>query len=312
MLTYNELKLNAREFLSMTSVSVAEFEGLLPAFEIEYALAHPLTVTSTGQPRRRKAGGGRKSQLATAADKLLFILTYQKVYMLQTAHGLQFDYSQSRTNELLHDLFPILQKSLSRAGYAPLRAGAALSEEPPQAYQIDGTERRRLRPQNATKQRECYSGKQQAHTEKNILIIATRTEMVAYLSPTVGGAQHDKKAADVAAPQYPAGSTLTQDAGFQAYAPAGVHTIQPTKKKRGRELSLYERLANRLIAQSRILIEHILARIKRCRIVKDVFRNTKAGLADVVLEIACGLHNLRTDFRLAHSPAAIAAHIYFR
>jgi len=41
-------------------------------------------------------------------------------------------------------------------------------------------------------------------------------------------------------------------------------------------------------------------------------RNTKAGLADVVLEIACGLHNLRTDFRLAHSPAAIAAHIYFR
>lgn len=312
MLTYNELKQNAREFLAMTSLNLIEFEALLPAFEIEYALTHPPTLTATGQPRLRKGGGGAKSRLRSLADKLLFVLIYQKTYMLQTAHGLQFNYSQSRANELLHDLLPILQKAVSRAGYAPLRDGGAVAEEPPQAYQIDGTERRRPRPENPEKQGDCYSGKKKAHTEKNIVLIAERTEKVIYLSPTVGGAQHDKKAAEEASIQFPVGSTLTKDLGFQAYAPAGVHSMQPHKKKRGRALRLYEVLSNRLIASARILIEHVLARIKRCRIVKDIFRNTKAGLSDVVMELACGLHNLRTEFRQAHSPAAIAAHIYFR
>jgi len=296
----------------MTSLSLAEFENLLLAFEIEYALAHPPTLTATGELRQRQIGGGAKSRLASLADKLLFVLVYLKTYMLQTAHGLQFGYSQARANELLHELLPLVQKSLHRAGYAPLRDGAALADAAVGDYQIDGTERRRLRPENAEKQRECYSGKSKTHSVKNLVVINTRTETVDYLSPTAAGAQHDKKAAEAAQIHYPAGSTLTKDTGFQAYEPAEVHTIQPTKKKRGRALHVHEVLANRLIARARIVIEHIVARIKRCRIVKDVFRNTKAGLDDVVMEIACGLHNLRTEFRHAHSPAVIAAHIYFR
>ena len=41
MLTYDELKQNPAEFLAMTSLSIAEFEDVLSAFESEYALAHP-------------------------------------------------------------------------------------------------------------------------------------------------------------------------------------------------------------------------------------------------------------------------------
>jgi type II secretory pathway pseudopilin PulG len=36
---------------------------------------------------------------------------------------------------------------------------------------------------------------------------------------------------------------------------------------------------------------------KRCRIVKDVLRNTKEGDSDSVMEAACGLHNLRVKNR---------------
>ena len=46
-----------------------------------------------------------------------------------------------------------------------------------------------------------------------------------------------------------------------------------------------------------MLIAHIIAGVKRCRIVKDVFRNTKLYFADQVMEIACGLHNFRTTLR---------------
>ena len=47
----------------------------------------------------------------------------------------------------------------------------------------------------------------------------------------------------------------------------------------------------------RVRVEHALAGVKRCRIVKEVFRNTKEGVTDLVMTIACGLHNLRVHYR---------------
>src|ERR687896_779185 len=35
--------------------------------------------------------------------------------------------------------------------------------------------------------------------------------------------------------------------------------------------------------------------LKYCRIAKDVLRLTKKGIADLVMEIACGLHNFRVS-----------------
>jgi hypothetical protein len=45
------------------------------------------------------------------------------------------------------------------------------------------------------------------------------------------------------------------------------------------------------------VVENVIAGVKRCRIVKDRLRLTKAGLSDLVMEIACGLHNLRVTCR---------------
>jgi hypothetical protein len=42
---------------------------------------------------------------------------------------------------------------------------------------------------------------------------------------------------------------------------------------------------------------HLKLPIKRCRIVKDLFRNTKEMYDDLVMEIACGLHNFRVEYR---------------
>jgi hypothetical protein len=44
-------------------------------------------------------------------------------------------------------------------------------------------------------------------------------------------------------------------------------------------------------------VEHALAGVKRCHAVKDVFRNTKEGDSDSVMEAACALHNLRVRNR---------------
>ncbi len=47
----------------------------------------------------------------------------------------------------------------------------------------------------------------------------------------------------------------------------------------------------------RIVVENVLAGVKRCRIVKEPLRLTKEKISDLVMEIACGLHNLRVTFR---------------
>jgi hypothetical protein len=59
------------------------------------------------------------------------------------------------------------------------------------------------------------------------------------------------------------------------------------------ELTAEEKFLNRIISGFRILVENVIARVKRCRIVKNVFRNTKEGFSDSAIEVACGLHNLR-------------------
>lgn len=58
-----------------------------------------------------------------------------------------------------------------------------------------------------------------------------------------------------------------------------------------------DKFLNRLISRVRIVVENVICGIKRCRIVKDTLRLTKENISDIVMEIACGLHNLRVTFR---------------
>jgi len=78
----------------------------------------------------------------------------------------------------------------------------------------------------------------------------------------------------------------------------GDHQIlQPTKKTRGKELTQEQKDKNRNISKVRIRIEHVVNGVKRYRIVKDKCRNWSKGFTDMVMEIACGLHNLRLGYR---------------
>jgi hypothetical protein len=167
MLTFGLLKNDPRRFLAMTSLTLEEFQSLVPIFDEEYAATRSLTYTGAGKPRQRKVGGGNTPRLATLEDKLHFILIFQKTYPLQTAHDLQFDLSQAQTNEWIHALMPVLETALIRLKQMPARDAQTLQAHPdvmvPPDFMIDGTERRKQRPKNAKKQGESYSGKKSAH-----------------------------------------------------------------------------------------------------------------------------------------------------
>ncbi|MBA4121199.1 MAG: hypothetical protein H0X72_01875 [Acidobacteria bacterium] len=62
-------------------------------------------------------------------------------------------------------------------------------------------------------------------------------------------------------------------------------------------MTAIEKFLNRMISRVRIMVENVICGVKRCRIVKDTLRLTKEQISDKVMEIACGLHNLRVTFR---------------
>ena len=132
---------------------------------------------------------------------------------------------------------------------------------------------------------------------KNNLIVDIEERLVRYLSRTFAGRIHDKRICDEEDYTFPPGCVLFKDTGFQGFEPEKVCPYQPKKKPRHQELSAEEKAENTRIASIRILVEHVISGVKRCRIVHDVFRNTKAQCDDLVMEIACGLHNFRTTLR---------------
>lgn len=74
----------------------------------------------------------------------------------------------------------------------------------------------------------------------------------------------------------------------------------PKKKPKGKELTCVEKQENKRISGVRIKVEHAIGGMKKCRIVKERFRCHKFGFEDMVILIACGLHNFRISHKMSH------------
>jgi DDE superfamily endonuclease/Helix-turn-helix of DDE superfamily endonuclease len=292
MLSYDTVKQKPEQFLACTSLTVEEFDILLLSFSQAWG--------NYVKKNYLNSGGG-KPKLPHIADKLFFILFYYKVYPIQSAMGAIFGMSQGQVSFWIEVLSIVLQDTLGIAQYRPKRRPYHLKEalEACGAYNliIDGTERERQRPSHPHEQKDFYSGKKKTYTYNNIVIVDSDTRTVEYLSQTYEGTWHDTAICDEEQYTFPEYATLQKDRGFQGYEPEDVITYQPKKKPRNGTLSIADQLLNRAISSSRIVVEHVIAGVKRCRIVKDVFRNTRIGFEDMVLEIAWGLHNFRQMLR---------------
>jgi Helix-turn-helix of DDE superfamily endonuclease/DDE superfamily endonuclease len=238
MVQYRELRKHKRRFLALTGLTDKEFKAILPWFQKAHEASQAVAKTQKGKKRKRAVGGGRKAKLETIEDRLLFVLMYQKSYPVQELLGITFGMSQSSVNHWVHRLLPELKRALEQMGVMPERKGKALARseqatgESPDLI-VDATERKRQRPKDAQRQKDHYSGKRKAHTDKNLIISQVKSNRVAYLSPTYPGKTHDKKVADQEAIRYPKETHLHQDTGFQGYKPKVKQISQPKKTTQG-------------------------------------------------------------------------------
>jgi Helix-turn-helix of DDE superfamily endonuclease/DDE superfamily endonuclease len=236
VLEYKRLKKDRRQLLALTGLTHKEFVALHKAFCVAYATVYQGDQTADGCARKRRRGGGRKGQLGTTEQKLLFSLVYLKTYPLQALLGKIFGLSQSRANRWLQRLLPMVKQALDDLGVLPSREPERFAEQEQDhreaaALIIDGTDRRRQRPKNKAKQALHYSGKQKTHSDKNVVVVNAKTKRVGYLSQTYAGEMHDKKIADTEPIHYPAGTILYKDTGFQGYEPKVQQSHQPKKSR---------------------------------------------------------------------------------
>jgi len=115
------------DVLDMTSLTVDEFQKLVPPFERAFQ-THMAEWRLDGKPRTaRRFTTYQNCPLPTPEDRLLFILVYLKTHPLQVAHGIMFGLPQGKTNQWIHVLLPVLRAALRELGDAPSRSLADLA-----------------------------------------------------------------------------------------------------------------------------------------------------------------------------------------
>jgi hypothetical protein len=116
------------EFLDLTSLTLDEFQQLVPPFEAAFQ-AHMAAWRLDGKPRTaRRFSVYQNCPLPTPEDRLLFILAYVKTYSLQVVQGRLFGMGQSKANQWIHVLLPVLLTALRTLGDAPARSLTALAQ----------------------------------------------------------------------------------------------------------------------------------------------------------------------------------------
>jgi C4-dicarboxylate transporter len=82
-----------------------------------------------GKPRTaRQFAVYTNCPMPTPEDRLFFLLTYLKTYSLQVVQGRLFGMGQSKANQWIHVLLPVLLAALRTLGDAPTRSLAALAQ----------------------------------------------------------------------------------------------------------------------------------------------------------------------------------------
>lgn len=283
---------------ALSGLSPSEFINLVPQFEKSLEEMR-MNGYLTDPNRQRKPGGGKKSFVPNADQKLFFILFYFKCYPTFDLAGFFYDRDGGNVWNMYIQLVPILESALGKKMALPARSIGSPEEFFklfPEAKEVfmDGTERPIQRPKDQKRQKANYSGKKKRHTRKNI-VITNRRRRIGVLTETIEGKEHDFSIIKtMRLPDHiPKKVRIRVDTGFQGIQkefPGHLVSI-PTKKPKGKELSNTVKGRNKSKSRIRILVEHAIGGIKRYGIVSQVFRNRTENADDTAMYLSSGLWN---------------------
>jgi hypothetical protein len=134
---YAEVSRKELKFLDFTSLTVEEFQLLLPVFEEEFR-ERMKKFRLDGKPRvGREYQTYSNCPLPTPEDRLLFILVSLKTNNLQVVQGELFGMPQNKANQWIHTLLPVLLSTMRNLGDAPARSLEELAKLVDQHVSLD-------------------------------------------------------------------------------------------------------------------------------------------------------------------------------
>jgi len=158
---------------------------------------------------------------------------------------------------------------------------------------IDSKEQQIPRPINKQRRKLYYSGKKKRYTVKTQLMVNNR----GFIIHKIGykkGRRHDYDIYKENHPVTPKQIVNVFDLGYLGVEkdhPEQLSSI-PNRKKRSLQLSQEQMKYNKNHSKKRIVIEHTICRLKKYRILADIFRN-RLRKYNKVSDIVAGLVNYR-------------------
>jgi hypothetical protein len=285
-------------FKSFTGLTVKEFDDIYGK-EIEKRYGkHEIQRLSKGKERERSIGAGRRFKM-DIKSRFLMLLVYYRLYITYTLAGFLFGLDQSnvcrdiqKIEPLIRQCVPIPQKiyRLTKRLQTPEEAEKYF---PGFIAFVDCTEQQIPRPKSKTARRTYFSGKKKRHTVKTQIMVNNRG-IIIHKTKHKKGHRHDYNVYKNNHPVTPKQVVSVFDLGYVGVEkdyPKQLSSL-PNKKKRNTELSQVEKGCNKSHSRKRIVIEHTICRMKKYRIMDDVFRN-RLRKYNRISDIVSGLINYR-------------------
>ncbi len=270
MLSYDRLSKKPLLFKSFTGFTVQEFDDIYNKKIAKKYEKHESKRLSCKrkEDRKRKIGAGRHFKL-NLKDRFVMLLVYYRLYITYTLAGFLFDLDQSnicrdiqKIEGLIRQCVPIPQKT-----YQITKRLKTLEEVekyfPGFLAFTDCTEQQIPRPVDRERRKIFYSGKKKRHTVKNQITVNNR----GYILHKIGykkGRKHDYDIYKNNHPDIPKQVIIVVDLGYLGIEkdfPEQLSAL-PYKKKRNQELSQEEKEYNTIHSKKRIIVEHIISRLK--------------------------------------------------
>ena len=292
MLRFNSLSIRPRHFHNFTGLTVKEFIKLKDSIKSDWQEAKTAKYKTK---RTRKLGGGRKLSLPDLNDRLLVFLVYAKLYSSYLVLEYLFNVDESNICRIVQEFTPILSKKIiiNRQG-KKITSLEELRDVIPDLDDVlvDATEQKVPRPEKKRARKKHHSGKKKAFTIKT-QILTDRKGLILFAADSSPGRIHDyKQFKNTPIPEW-----LEQNPDITAYGDSGYQGVNkdyqkasfiiPIKRTRAKkELTRSEKIRNTKQRKTRVPVEHSFCRMKKYRILDQVYRNAKDNYSAMFKSIA--------------------------
>jgi len=300
MFSYERLSKKPLLFKSFTGLTVQEFDDIYDKkIAKRYGKYEIQRLSKRNKDRERNIGAGRPFKL-DLKNRFFMLLVYYRLYITYTLTGFLFDLDQSNIYRDIQKIEGLVRKCIpTPQKIYPITKRLKTPEEVEKYFPgflafIDSTEQQIPRPVDKRRRMVYYSGKKKKHMIKTQLMVNNHGFVIHKLGYKKGS-RHDYDVYKNNHPMTPKQVVNVFDLGYRGVEkdfPEQLSALPHKRNRKQEELPQKEKEYNKIHSKKRIIVENTICRLKKYRIMSDIFRN-KLRKYDKVSNIVAGLVNYR-------------------